>query len=124
MIYENRSKIYIPAQDYTAAPEDLMKPIDNPVCVAARVVLNINTIAGSQTVQLVIEGFDALGNPFLLLASTAKGTTGQVVLLVDPRIALSANLIAQAPLPRTWHIRPVHNNLGLVNYSVCYEMLV
>jgi hypothetical protein len=117
---QNRSEIYIPQGAYTGEPA--YAPIENYWASAATVILVISAIAGSQTVTLNIEGFDAAsGTWYLILASAAKAVTGTTVLRVNENIAAVANLVSQDVVPKKWRIRPAHFNGGAVSYSVGYN---
>lgn len=68
--------------------------------------VNITDITGTApTVTFTIQGKDEASNTYYtLLASSALNAAGHTVLRVDPRVAASANVAAQASLPRTFRI--------------------
>lgn len=82
------------------------------------VVIDITAFVGT-SVTFNIEGFDpASGKWYLLLASAALAAVATTVLRVDPRIPVSANVVAQASLPSRLRVRPVNSAITTLNYSV------
>jgi hypothetical protein len=92
----------IPQADYHAgAPATVT--LDTDGFTGLRVGVDLQTLTGgsSPTVTVTIKGVDPCrGTTYTLLASTALASAGVLTqLIVDPRIAASANAIAQLPLP-------------------------
>ena len=69
-------------------------------------VIDITAITGTTpTLTVTIQGKDtASGKYYTLLASSALNATGTTVLRVFPGSAVSANVSANAQLPRTWRV--------------------
>lgn len=62
-------------------------------------VIVVTNLGAAQTVTVTINGLDAFGNTYLLLASAAINANGTTRLKVGPRIASAANTVAQDLLP-------------------------
>lgn len=79
------------------------------------VVVDITAIGGGATLTVTIEGKDPVsGKYFTLLASTALNATSTTTLTVFPGAPVSANVSANATLPRTYRVKyalAVANNI-------------
>ena len=84
-----------------------------------KVILDITSVPGTDTVQLVIEGKDKLsGKYWTVLQSATQVATATVVLTVLPGIAVTANVSASDSLPDVYRIRVVHSAASNFTYSV------
>lgn len=63
-------------------------------------VSTVVTVPNSGTVTVTVQGKDANGNYFTLLAGTAISTATTQRLLITPLLAASANAIGQTIVPR------------------------
>lgn len=89
-----------------------------------RVTIVVSAVPGSApSVVFTIEGKDASGNYYTVLASAAVTGVGTTVLTVFPGSAVSANASANAYLPGTWRLKSVHGNANSVTYSASAELL-
>jgi hypothetical protein len=82
------------------------------------VVLDMTT-AGSGSVTLEIDGKDAASGkyyPLLTGAAVVSNTTN--VYTVYPGAPATANVSANAPLPRTWRVKVTANNANAATYTV------
>jgi hypothetical protein len=89
-----------------------------------RLGLNVTAASGGGGVTVTIEGYDPGSDTwFTVLASALKTTVAFTTLLVDARLAASANLIAQAPLPAIVRVKPVGSGTRTtLNYSITTEL--
>lgn len=78
------------------------------------VIVDITAITGTTpTLTVVIEGKDpASGKYFTLLSSAALNAVATTVLSVYPGLTASANVAANAALPKTWRVRTVTGGTG------------
>lgn len=84
----------------------------------AIIVLDM-TNAGTGSVTLVIEGKDiASGKYYTLLAGTAVVSVVTNTYYVFPGATVTANVSANAPLPRTWRVRTTVANANPTTYTV------
>lgn len=77
------------------------------------VLVNLTTMTAASVV-VTLQGKDiASGTYYTLLASAAKTATGATLLTVYPGAPATANVSANAPLPKTWRVSvAVSNNSG------------
>ena len=81
---------------------------DDPNSLAmARFTLDITAVSGTTpTLVLTVEAFDpASGKYVTVLASASQNATGTIVLAVGPGLPVTANLSANAPMPRQFRIK-------------------
>lgn len=91
----------------------------------AQIGVNVTQISASTTIQIAIQGLDvASGQWYTLLTSTAFGTTGFTLLTVYPGIAATANVAANAPLPRTFRIVATVAGSGTASATVGVSKIV
>lgn len=117
------SSVAVVSGDYKSVdPTAVVLEVGGPEAevVALRVVLDVTAASGGGGVTVNIEGFNEGSNDWYpLLVSALVTATGKVQLVVDPRKAAAANLVAQEPLPPTVRIRPVGSGTRTtLNYSV------
>jgi len=83
-----------------------------------KVVLDMTTV-GTGSVTLTIQGKDvASGKYYTLLAGAAVTTNSTNVYEVYPGAPATANVSANATLPRTWRVLVTANNANPCTYSV------
>jgi hypothetical protein len=80
---------------------------DNQYARGVTVLVDITAISGAgATLTVTIEGKDPVsGKYYTLLTSAGLIATGTTVLRVHPNVAVSANVAAQLPMPKTWRTR-------------------
>lgn len=84
-----------------------------------RVAIDISAIAGSPSLVFTVKAKDALSGVYsTILASAALTGTGHTVLLIGPGLLAVANLVANAPLPRTFRVEVTVGTADSVTYSV------
>jgi hypothetical protein len=82
------------------------------------VVLDMTTV-GTGSVTLSIQGKDpASGKYYTLLSGAAVTTNSTNVYYVYPGAPATANVSANAPLPKTWRVQAVANNANATTYTV------
>ena len=95
---------------------------DNPASIAGErltVVLDVTAVPGVDTVTPIIEGKDALsGKYYTVLQGTAMAATGTQVLTVAQGIAATANVSANALIPRIYRMRVIHSAGTSFTYSL------
>lgn len=83
------------------------------------VVIDVTASADTPSVVVTIRGKSTLGSDYYtILASAAITGAGVTKLVVDPRIAAVANLVAQHPVPRVFDIDAVAGDADSITYSV------
>lgn len=84
------------------------------------VFTNVTAASGGGGVTVNVEAFDpASGTWFALLTSTLVATVTTNTLIVDPRVAASANVAAQKPLWPRMRVRAVGSGTRTtLNYSI------
>lgn len=88
------------------------------------VVLDMSVI-GTGSVTLTIQGKDSIsGNYYTLLAGAAVVGNSTNAYTVYPAAPATANVSANAPLPRTWRINVVANNANSATYSVSASVIL
>jgi hypothetical protein len=71
-------------------------------------VVNISAQTGTPNTTITIEGKDEVsGNYYTVLASAALAAVATTVLRVFPDSAVTANLAANAALPKVWRVKAV-----------------
>ena len=91
----------------------------NPANVGCKVHFNVSAVPGVATVQLVIEGKDAIsGLYYTILQGAAQVGTGLFVYTVYPGVAAVANVSASDTLPDTYRVRVVHSAGTNFTYSI------
>ncbi len=90
------------------------------------VVVSIDATASSATPSVVftLQGKDANGKYYTLLASVAVTGTGTTQLTVYPGVTASANVSASTVLPRTWRVLATAGDSDSLTYSVAATLLV
>jgi hypothetical protein len=89
------------------------------------VVVSVKVTASSATPSVVftVEGKDANGEYYSLLASAAVTGAGTTQLTVYPGATATANVSASAPLPRTWRVKAVAGDADSLTYTVSATLL-
>lgn len=83
------------------------------------VYLNVTSVPGVDTVQLVIEAKDTLSGVYeTILTMAARVATGLDAATVYPGVTETANVDISDPLPDTYRIRVVHSAATPFTYSV------
>lgn len=89
--------------------------------VGLTVVIDITVQSGAgNTLTVNVEGFDpASGKWVTLLTSAGLVAVATTAIIVDPRVAASANVVAQKPLYEKMRVRPVKSGTTTtLNYSI------
>ena len=85
----------------------------------AEVALNVTSVPGTDTVQLVVEGRDpASGQYYPILSAAARAAVGMDVLTISPGVTAVANVSAADVLPDTYRARVVHSAGTPFTYSL------
>lgn len=88
------------------------------------VVLSM-TVVGTGSVTLTIQGKDPVsGQYYTMLAGAAVITNSTNVYTVYPGAPATANVSANAPLPRTWRVLATANNANPTTYTVAASIIV
>jgi hypothetical protein len=88
------------------------------------VVLDM-TVVGTGSVTITIQGKDpASGKYYTLLTGAAVVTNSTNVYTVYPGAPATANVSANAPLPRTWRVLVTANNANATTYTVGASVIV
>lgn len=89
------------------------------------VVVSIDATAFSATPSVVftIQGKDANGKYYTLLASAAVTGTGTTQLTVYPGATAAANVAANGILPRNWRVSVAAGDADSLTYSVAATLL-
>jgi hypothetical protein len=88
-----------------------------------KVIIPITAVTSTPSTTFTVQGRDAQGNLFDILASTAQAATGTVVLTVHPDLTGAANSVAKDFLPPTWTIKAAHGNANSMTYSISVVLL-
>lgn len=88
-----------------------------------RVTIVVTAATGSPSVVFTLQGKDAAGNYYTVLASAAVTGTGTTILTVFPGSAVAANASANAYLPGTWRVIAAHTGVDSITYSASAELL-
>lgn len=93
----------------TAQAAATVNSADLPNATGQGVIVGVNlSTMTSATVTVHVQGKDAAsGQYYDLLASTALASTGFTTMTVYPGVVASANVAANAPLPKTWRVSVV-----------------
>lgn len=87
------------------------------------VIIDVTAVGVTPSVVFNIEGHDATsGKWYTILASAAITATGITVLRVFPGGPATANVAANAALPRIWRLAPVHGNATTITYSAAANL--
>lgn len=84
-------------------------------CMGRGLILVLDlTTTTTATVTITIQGKDlASGKYYTLLAGAAKTANGTTIMTIYPGAAVTANVSANEPLPRTWNVSiTIANNSG------------
>lgn len=104
------------ARTATPTPAELAP---NRQCTGLEFRIDVSAITSTPSVVFTVQGYDvAAAEWFDILASAAVTATGTTTLKIDPRIAASANAVAQAGLKPRMRISPVHADADSITYSV------
>jgi hypothetical protein len=96
----------------------------NPYGRGVVVFINVSLI-GTGSITVTIQGKDpASGTYYTILASAAIVTSVFGTLTVYPGAAVTANVSANAVLPRQWRIAVTANNANPVNYSIGASVII
>lgn len=88
------------------------------------VIIDVTAVPTVDTVTFTVEGEDpASGKWYPLLASAALVAAGTVVLHIYPGATVTANLSANANLPRAWRVTATHSAATNFTYSVGANLL-
>jgi hypothetical protein len=88
------------------------------------VVIDVTAIVSTPSVVFTISGKDTTsGKTWTLLASAAIVATGTTVLQIGRALPATANLSANAAVPDSIVITPVHGNANSITYSVGVHIL-
>ena len=87
------------------------------------VILDVTTVPGTDTIQLVVQGKDPVSGNYVDLASetavTTSGTRSAVIYPGAGTVATDGVTVSRPyPLPRTWRARVVHSGSGNFIYSI------
>ena len=87
--------------------------------------IDITAYTGATNVVFTVQGKDPESQAYYtLLASAALTATGHTVLRIDPRVPASANVAAQASLPRQFRIiATVTGTATVLTYSVAVTLV-
>jgi len=83
------------------------------------VVIDCTASSSTPSVVFTVAGVDTLsGKAYTLLASAAITGTGTTVLQIGPGLPVTTNVSANAPIPDSIRISPVHGDADSITYSV------
>lgn len=85
--------------------------------------LIVTAVPTVETLTFSIQGKDAAGNYYTLLAGAASATTGTVPLTLFPAATVTANVSANNCLPDVWALKVTHSASGSFTYSVVYNTI-
>lgn len=92
------------------------------------VTLNVTAISGTTpSITLTIQGVDAAGNAYTLLAGAAVTATTATPLTytVYPGAPATANVSANSPLPHTWNVKAaIAGTTPSVTCTVCASVIL
>ncbi len=91
---------------------------------ALHLSINVTAVPGTDTVTPKIQGKDALGNYYDILAGAAISavTTNPVVLKIGPGITPAANLAVADILPDIWRVVFTHSAASNFTYTACSNL--
>jgi len=81
----------------------------NQYARGAHIVIDMQAVPGVDTVTFTLEGKDAFGNWYTILASAALSAAAVTVLRVFPGLVAAANAAANDVIPRAWRLRAAHS---------------
>jgi hypothetical protein len=112
------------ASQSTGTNTVLSLPVACLGATSLRVYTNLTAQGGgNHQITVTVQGHDPTNDTwYTLLAGAALAATGVVRLIVDPRIAASANLIAQVPLPERIRVSVVEDGDPTTTWSVAVEL--
>lgn len=90
----------------------------------AVVTIDCTASAATPSVVFTIQGKDAAGTYYTILASAAVTGTSTTVLKVYPGLVAAANSAADHPLPLTWRVNCVHADADSITYSVSASLII
>jgi len=82
------------------------------------VIMVVSAVPGVVTLTMKIQGKDAAGNYYDIIAGTASAATGTVVLKVGPGIATVANVAIGDMLPDVYRVVVTHSGAGSFTYGI------
>ncbi|MAG24804.1 hypothetical protein CMI47_04420 [Candidatus Pacearchaeota archaeon] len=109
----------------TATPSDVEVPQKSGDSGRGIIVtIDVTAITASPSVVFNIRGKDALSeSTYLILASAAVTGTGTTVLMIGENMIDEANLSANALIPNTIVVDPVHGDSDSITYTVSVEIV-
>jgi hypothetical protein len=96
---------------------------NNGTYKGVKIVINISAVTSTPSTTFTVQGRDAQGNLFDILASAAQAAVAVVVLTVYPDLTAAANSVAKDFLPPTWTVKAVHGNANSMTYSISAVLL-
>ena len=111
----------VPSGDYKSVDAAISTIVCPDDAVGMKVDIDITAASGGGGVTVTVSAYDPATNAYdvTLLVSALKTGTGHTVLRIDPRIAASANLIAQDGLPGSVQVKCVGSGTRTtLTYSV------
>lgn len=111
----------VASADYKSVDPALNTIVVPTDSVGMKVDLDVTAASGGGGVTVTVNGLNPATGAYdvALLVSALKASTGHIVLRIDPRIAASANLIAQDGLPASVQVSCVGSGTRTtLNYSV------
>jgi hypothetical protein len=115
----NQSGVLLPLLERTATcvSEDQL----NLHGTSVRVRVVATAVTDTPEVTVTIQGKDAGGNYYTILADAAVTSATTSTLLVSPWTTASANAAAVDMLPRVWRIQSAHADTDKITYAVYYD---
>jgi hypothetical protein len=102
------------ARTATQTSADFVKTTER----AVDFVLVVTAVPGVQTLTLTIQGKDAAGNYYPLVATTASAATGTFRAVAGLGVAIVANVATGTPLPDVYRVVVTHSGAGSFTYSL------
>jgi hypothetical protein len=82
-------------------------------------IIDVTAIAATPSVVFTIQGQDPVsGKWYTILASAAIVGVGTTILRVHPGAVVTANVSANACMPRTWRVDATHADADSITYSL------
>lgn len=117
MIGETEAKTVLASAVRAATNNSGEQP--NNIARGLDLIIDMTAVPGVDTVTFAIEGKDpASGKWYAILASAAIVAVSTVVLRVFPGATVTANVSANAMLPRAWRVVATHSAGTNFTYSV------
>ncbi len=86
---------------------------------AVDIIIDVTAISATPSVVFTVKGKDALsGQYYTILTSAAITGIGTTVLSIGRGLTAAANTVANAILPRTFQVVPIHADADSITYSV------